>query len=291
MFNTVTFDGINGLSFSLNEDKTPMQKFEMEVDWRFEEVALPQGHGIFPSHSLMGKRIIHCEGVILCDSSEEYMETRMGIMGALVPFSPGEFTEIGTVTIDFIGFPEPVIADVTLENFPSLPIEALMPARGDYRIDFKAFDPRFYGLSEQSGVVVPGASILGRQYPKTYPRSYTIPLTAATTSEITNSGNLDTFVTGVITGPITSPSLQIVLGPNESETLTFNGLTLGATDYVQFDMRAQTAVMNGSTNVYSFAAGSNWWKLPIGTWTVRLLAFDYSGSASASLNWRNAYNI
>lgn len=291
MISRFEFVSVNGMSFLLDEVDTPMRRFEMSVDWRFEEQEIPQGHGVFPSNSLLGKRLILCEGTILKDSTSEYMQERMNILGALSPFTPGGIQKIGDLNIDFDGISETVSAECTLDTYPSLPIEAMQGARGDYQINFKAFDPRFYGDETHTAELLPGVVSSGRAYPKTYPYGYTIGTAGEGDVLIANTGNVETFVTATIHGAATSPQIVIFYPDSTTDTFTLN-YTLDTDDTVVIDFRNRTAILNGSVNIFEQTIGSTWWSLPpLSSYPIRYAPFEALPGTSVDLTWNNAYMI
>ena len=165
---------------------------------------------------------------------------------------------------------------------------ALAPARGEYQVLLKAYDPRLYGTTEQTQDADYTTDDLGFTFPLTFPLVFNEGLLSGAAS-LVNAGDIETYPITTVYGPLTAPwSLQL-LDPQGVKEIAFVGLDLTSDQSVVINHKARTAVLNGSTNVYNYAVGSDWWALPPGTYSVRLYAFAGASPAKATFTWHNAY--
>lgn len=116
--------------------------------------------------------------------------------------------------------------------------------RGGYVKDFSialvAADPRIYSRQVNT-------------------RRVSYMVNPAMTMNVPNAGNIEAPCTVRIYGPINDP---IIGHQQRGQELTFNGLSLAADDYLEVDLNARTATVNGVDNVYSsLLFPASWWAL------------------------------
>jgi hypothetical protein len=129
----------------------------------------------------------------------------------------------------------------------------------------------------------------GRTYPLTYPRTY--PAQVGTGVQvITNNGTIDSAPVVRIFGPAIGPRLV-----NETTGLVMEFLTLnlGPTDYLEVNMAAKTAQLNGeagaNANRRSYLSTAGWWVLKRGANIIRFTAQTGSTPSQAIVLSQDAW--
>jgi hypothetical protein len=150
MIETARFVNTDGTVLTFNDADRPLKSFTTEVSMRMTEREKSQQHGIYPSNTYMGKRMFHCEGDLFAPDSGTYIQRRLAMIQALMPRPHAGFAHAGTLEMLFTGMAETLTADCTIDGYPELPMLGGHAARSEYLINFKAFDPRMYGLLEQT---------------------------------------------------------------------------------------------------------------------------------------------
>lgn len=297
MIENIQFTNINGQTIYFNESnltKLPTNNMTMEVDARFTERAKSEQHGIYPAYTYWGKRLIHIEGDILCQSAAEYIQQRLALISVLMPRPQVGERKAGDLAILYTGMGETLNCEATLDGYPELPMTALSPSRTPYQINFKTFDPRLYGTDNT--VTLPFGitdNIGGRTYNKTYDKSWTGTI-GLNSAFVNNGGNFDTAPIVTFFGPVVSPRLTLQRSDGKVFSYKLTGLTLSdVSDYVVCDFAARTVTRWNGTNLYNFAVGSDWYTLEPLPITNFVLYSGDSGSAPsyATVQWRNAYMI
>src|SRR6185295_10966223 len=293
MIESAKFTNVLGNSIDFNDQFVPFNEFTTEVDMRFNEKTKSQEHGIYPGMTWLGKRLFHCSGDILENTSADYWTRRRKFIRACLPRPHLGYTQVGTLTIRFTGYNEDLTSECTIDGWPEMPLAALSPSAGKYQVNFKAFDPRLYGA--WYSVDLPfGATenVGGRTYNKTYNKIYDVAV-GGNDTVISNTGDIETYPVVTFYGPCTSPRLVLFRGDGKIKYFVINGLTISsATDYVTVDFGKHTAILNGSGNVYNYAIGSDWWALePQLTNTIRYVADSGTTASHCNVMFRNAYMI
>lgn len=290
MIDEIVFVHKNGQSLEFNTDAIPFRRFDMEIDVSFDEVKIPQGHGIHPSYTYLGKRIMRAEGDMFGMDSEEYILRRREMLAVLMPYPELYGRAIGDLYIRFTGIPIRLTCECTIEGWPELPMEAMSPGRSSYLASWKAFDPRLYEEVENNVLLTHSAVVQGRTYNKTYPRSYAAITVTTATAQV--GGDVDTFPILTFTGPAHSPRVLVYTVRAGWRAFELTDLELIAGDSVVIDFRKRTAVMNGLINVYSATKESSWFSLYANeTVTVQYSPGAADTGATAKFSWRNAFML
>jgi len=297
MIESARFTNVNGLYCDFNTNVIPFKVFNTEVDWRFTERSKSQEDGIYPAESNLGKRLFHCEGDLLANTSAEYWQRRLTMIGALMPHAKMGRKSVGKLEIAFTGINELLTCDAcTLDGYPELPIEALSPSAGRYQLSFKSFDPRLYGINQSSTVFYDPnwQNIGGRTYNKTFNKTYSTSGSQQGESIISNSGNYDTYPILTFAGPVSNPGAVLSTSSGNVYVFQLNGVGLAdINDTVTIDFKKHTVTRGNGQNLYNFAAGSDWWLLepaPVIN-TVRFIGTPVAIPAYMMIQWRNAYMI
>jgi Siphovirus-type tail component, C-terminal domain len=293
MIESARFTNVLGNYIDFNDDHVPFNEFTTEVDVRFNEKNKSQEHGMYPGMTYLGKRLFHCSGDLLENSSAEYWDRRRQFIQAILPRPHLGYNYAGTLNIRFTGYNEDLTSDCTIDGWPEMPLAALSPSAGKFQVNFKAYDPRLYGswqivdlpfgLTENIG---------GRNYNKIYNKVYAAG-SAGNDVIVSNTGDIETFPLITFYGPCSSPQMVLFRGDGKTMFLHLNGLSLlSPTDVAVVDVAKKTAILNNSGNVYNFAVGSDWWALEPGLENIVRYTADSGTIAShASVQWRNAYMI
>lgn len=296
MIESARFTNINGTFIDFNDFNVPFEQFTTEVSMRMTEREKSQQHGLYPSNTYLGKRIFHCEGDILDNTSAGYWQRRMQMIGALVP-RPHIDRKAGDLSILFSGFSESLTSECTLDGWPELPLVALSPSAGKYNINLKAFDPRMYGgwQSVDLAYGVP-ENLGGRTYNKTFDVTYAVGGATPSQAYIAQSSlsNIETFPRVTFYGPVTNPFVSFQRSDGRVFIMTLTGVTLAdIADTAVVDFLTRTAIRGNGTNLYNTTVGGDWSAIePLPLTTV----VRYGGSAGsfpshAVVAWRNAYMI
>lgn len=288
------FTNVRGDYIDFNEEHVPFNEFTTEVNVRNTDKDKSQEHGIYPGNTYLGRRLFHCSGDLLENTSADYWNRRRRFIRACMPRPHLGYKEIGTLNLRLTGMSEDVSALCTLDGYPEMPLAALSPSAGKYQVNFKAFDPRLYGSWQQVDIIYGFTeNIGGRIYNKTYNKTYAAG-SAGNDTVITNSGDIETYPVITFYGPVTNPRLTLIRSDGIVYRFGFSGLSLtGSTDSVVVDMGRHTAVFNGSTNVYRYSTGSDWFAFEPDPFSniVRYTADSGGVTSHAIIQWRNAYMI
>jgi hypothetical protein len=296
MIESATWTHVDGRIVNFNTDDIPFNSFTTEVDVRFSEKNRSQKHGIYPSHTYLGRRLFHAEGDIFADTSASYMQKRLNMVGALTPRPQLGYYNVGTLAVQFSGVDEEITSDCTIDGYPELPFEGLSPSRGRYQVNWKAFDPKMYGPYQSVNVEYnPNwQNIGGRWYDKTYDKIYSDDIQTQGDVLVVNSGNIETFPLLVFFGPATDPQAVMIRSDGQIFRFTLDGVVLASVnEWVVVDMEERTVTRNNGTNLYQFSLGSDWWSLepPPITNIVTFQATYLATPAHMAIQWRNAYMV
>ena len=153
-------------------------------------------------------------------------------------------------------------------------------------VTFWATDPKIYDSTTQTTIITLPLYNGGAGWPIVWPTSWGSASTVGTAS-VTNSGNIETRPLLSLAGPVTNPSLTNL---TTGQSLTFQGLTLGAGDTLVVDLHAHTAILNGTTNERGLlTAGSVWWTLAPGATTVQYTANTTLTGSQLTVSWQSAW--
>lgn len=285
------FEGNSGQIVAFNTDQIPIEQFSTTVETRREDRPKIREHGSWATNTYYGARTIHMEGQVLANNPGEAMQMRMQILGALYPVPELGFTSVGLLRMMIDGISEEIQGVANVDGEPEMPVVGGFPSAYELSIDFELDDPFLYGANAivaKTGTPTGGDG--GLIFPDAFPWVFS-GQGASGDINITNSGNASAFPVITIYGPCTNPTVSIHL-TNGIYTVGFNGLQLGAGDYVTIDMRARTAISNTGASVYHLIQqGSTWWRIPKGTWTVSYFAANVSAPSHAEITMKNAYLI
>lgn len=296
MIESARFTNVNGSYVDFNTDDIPFSNFTTEVDWRFTEKERSQDHGIYPGESYLGKRLFHCDGDVLADSSASYIQKRLNMIRALMPRPQFRRKTVGTLQLLFTGMSETLSCECTLDGYPELPLDGASPARSRFQVNFKSYDPRLYGPWQSIDVAYNPAweNLGGRSYNKTYPKLYTAVETTGSpgTAIISNSGNIETYPIITFYGPATDPAAVLITSTGSVFIFELDGLVLtSVNDSVTVDFSRHTVTRYNGQNLYNYAALADWWLLepyPVIN-TVRYSASILQEPSHMAIQWRNAY--
>ena len=270
----------------MNEDTIPFTKFSMDVDIDNNERRRMQEHGIWPSRTLFGKRKISIEGDLLAADYAPLGELRLALMSALVPTEDNDAA--GQVEIQFTGMPEPFVAEVNLDGYPELPIEAVTGAWNNFQLNLKTFDPWFLGKSTFTRTATTSLTPrYGRTYNKTYNYSYADSGFVGNIIQASNIGNWPSYPVVTFYGPGLGPEIW-----SGSNRLQFRSLFLDNGETLTVDFRDRTAIKNDGTDLYNTLTSRQWFKLPSGKVSpVELHWYLPGNGAKADIVWHNAWMV
>jgi len=295
MIQSARFTNINGMFVDFNTDQIPFNNFVTTVDMRFTEKDRSQEHGIYPGEEYMGKRLFHCEGDLLTNTSAEYIALRMSMIGALLPRPHLGMKAVGTLDILFEGMTEHLTCECTLDGYPEIPLNGSSPSASPYQVNFKAYDPRLYGPWQSVDIAYNPAfeNIGGRSYNKTYPKTWIVSASSSPGQLIvTNSGNIETKPMIIFYGPVADPAAVFTTSDGHIYVFRLSGLTLtDVNDFAVVDFSKHTVTRSTGQNLYNYSVGSDWFLLepkPIVN-NVRFTGTALAAPSHMSVQWRNAY--
>lgn len=158
-------------------------------------------------------------------------------------------------------------------------------ARLMFPVQFFAEDPAAYTQAETTTGAALSGGAGGMVFPDPFPIVFSPDVAGALA--INNVGNRKSPPTFRIYGACTNPRIILV---ETREMITLSGsVALG--DYVELNTDTRTLMLNGVTNVGSMldSANTQWFTLPRGVSTVRLLADSYDTNTSLTVLYRSAY--
>lgn len=288
MIESITFSGINGTTFNLNDDNSPLHNFDSSVDFRTDETLRVQDHGLWETFSYMGARTIVFEGDLIGNTVQDLFSRRRSIFGACIPTPELGNRKVGTLSIDYVGLPETVTIDVYMDGYPSMPLNANFPAICPYQIGFKAFDPFFYGTTVYEAHSGAPGQFGGRTYPKTFNRTYTFS-GAGGQLALTVGGDAPTRPTIILYGAMVAPTVTFVK-ESVSYSLKFPGLTISAGDFITIDTTTHTILNGQGASIYdALDPTSDWFRLYPGDNEVNITASFASSASDGVIQWNNVY--
>ena len=294
MIDSAKFTHVNGTVITLNDLTTglPFSNFVMDVDIRSDENDRPQEHGIWPAQQYFGKRKISIEGSILGSDYGPFNTTVRNLMAAVLPDPDSGSAASGVLELQFTGMSEAVVIQCTVDGYPQIPLDATEGAYAKYQLNFKAFDPRFYGKVSSHVTTTVSTAPVGRTFAQTFNQTYAAVTFSGDQAVVNNAGNYPTWGQVFIYGPGDSPQLWKYNADGSISKVILNGLVLPTTtDYVYLDFRDRTALLNGVTNAYNYAVGSTWFHYAKGNNTVRTVWKSYQAGAHVDYYWQNAYML
>jgi len=145
--------------------------------------------------------------------------------------------------------------------------------------------------AELSSVQIP-ASVedeAGRAYDLVFDRVYpSSPSTGQTA--VTNGGSTDVWPTVRVYGPCVDPR---IISDTQGAEVAFVGLNVPAGQYLEVDMGARTARIDGLAGASRLGsldfATSAWWPLAPGDNLVRFSPGSFSSPSTAEVRWRHAW--
>ena len=249
-------------------------------DVRLKSLDRPLDHGAFSTSAFYSGRTIEVD-LEVWGATEGELQTNL--VKAL------QMTELTDTDIPWV---------MQLPGFGKVRLEAKCIRRNvgainqDYNVGYKttvtadywAPNPRILSNSQGSqalGVAVQSGGL-------TYDISYDIVYGASGTSGniVTNSGSFETRPSITITGPISNPNLENV---TTGKVLSFAGFSLASGETLVVDFYNRQVLLNGTSSRYFWVNDvTKWWTLIPGDNEIRLGGTS-SGSASATVTWRNAW--
>lgn len=294
MIETARFVNTDGTVLTFNDDDRPLKSFTTEVSMRMTEREKSQQHGIYPSNTYMGKRMFHCEGDLFAPDSGTYIQRRLDMIQALMPRPHAGFAHAGTLEMLFTGMSETLIADCTIDGYPELPMLGGHASRSEYLINFKSFDPRMYGLLENSVNVgfLQGENFGGLDFNFTFNFDFAGGTESVNDVLVVNSGNIETYPVVTFFGQCVDPVLTNTAA-GQTHVFRMPGLTIPAGMWATADFLRRTVVMSDGTNLYNYAIASDWWSLEPAPYNnvVRFSVGSAVAPSHADVKWRNAYMI
>lgn len=159
-------------------------------------------------------------------------------------------------------------------------------------VQWRAPDGVAYSAVAREVTANPADEGKGRFYPLVYDRVY--PFSAGKgATDVSNFGTAPTYPVVRIFGPVSGPWLT---NETTGETLGFSDtLSIASGDYLEVDMGAQTARLDGSTDPadsrlgFLDFGGSTWWPLVAGINTVRFHPTTHNTPSQALFIVRDAW--
>lgn len=238
----------------------------------------PDRDGAGLSKQVYDKRILFLRGFITGETLNDYLANRRELAAAF------RFRDaLKTLQINLADGEEIQIDVITRTEFRAdqEPGETMS---GLFEVELEAPDPLLYAQDASLLTVYETTISGGTAIPTAIPLS----LTAGEEGETyiaTNNGNYPVYPTIRLWGPGTGFNIG---NQASGETLYYGG-TLTAAQYLDIDLKAQTAKLMGITNVYG-DMGGDWWDLEPG---ANLLSFIIDSGKDENTNfvmsWRDAY--
>ncbi len=150
-----------------------------------------------------------------------------------------------------------------------------------FSVQLVAADSRKFG-TPFTATVLPASSTGGLSVPFTIP--FTVP--AVTNSGVvgaTNPGNLNGPVIARIHGPLTGPVVTHVDRFGNQDVFAMAGFSLGAAEWVDVDMEAQTVLAQGQSERMTFVTSAGFGVFEPGANTWAFTATSFGAGASLSL--------
>lgn len=166
------------------------------------------------------------------------------------------------------------------------PVLAEGAAYIEYQAQFFAEDPRSYTQTETT---VEGAALSdapgGLVFPLKFP--FTFTSSDGGTAPCSNVGNRPTPPTFRVYGECSNPQIVLV---ETDERIVLQG-EVGADDYLEVNAQTRQVRLNGTTPRNNFVdpSSTDWFELPRGSSTVRLIAETFDSDARVDVIYRSAF--
>jgi hypothetical protein len=152
---------------------------------------------------------------------------------------------------------------------------------------FVAGDPRIYSDAESVITATPEGGNVGADMPIDFDIAFGTGSSGTSTGliSVVNNGTYNSPPEMIINGPFTSLTLQNL---TTGKSLSY-AYVVDAGQQAEFDFRAKTIYVAGTSRYSGFQAGSSWWKLAPGSNTIKFTATGSSGSTLMSMGYRDAW--
>lgn len=251
--------------------------------------------GEIPRELLMGGSSMTIKGIVSGADREELYANRRVLKGMLQPqpeeqilkmpdgATPGPFaTTYGAALAGYLRKSCRVVQSVTWGD-------AVGPYAHTFEVVLRASDPRRLDdevVSGNTGSISSGGGV-------TAPVTAPVGFSSATGGTVTvqNPGDyeapftIDVHANG---SAITNPIVEDLAG---TFRIVFDGLVLGSSDWLEIDMQARTALLNGTSSRFQYIdfEQTTWGLLPEGTSTIQLRGSVISDPSYAEVQFRPAY--
>lgn len=246
--------------------------------YRTGDIPFPRQDGVVAAEDRLNGRMIAFDVWVLGDGNDQLAETRaLTLKGAFQPKQADvEMTFSLTEAVAYTVRGRPRGCTVVLDKkFPAGVARA--------RCSFWCTDPRLYGELSDIVLSLPSGTA-GLTFPAAAPFAFGA-LTTPGEAIIVNTGTYETDWSAYITGPIDGPSIEVV---EQGRVLALPSLSLAVGEYLFFDSRTKSILLNDFASRYSsLSAASRWWMMPPGTSTIRFRG--NSGSGQLTFLMSSAY--
>lgn len=252
------------------------------TDVRTSDVARPLSHGEFAGLDLLDGKTLTGQLEFSSDDPAALATAAEALTAAFKPAEAGVAEDAVPLALRLPGegaarlwFGRPRRVEIDYSRAPW----GVLSATWQYR----ANDPRRYGVSEKTVNLSPPVSSGGRTYDRTYPLAFGSGSSGTETA--TNSGNVGAHPVWTLSGPLTNPRLENV---TTGRTLT-TALDLLNGETLVVDFKERTILLGGTASRYStLTSGAEaWWTLEPGANELRLGAD--AGAGTASVAFRDAW--
>lgn len=250
---------------------------------RHDQRKRPSAHGSIRRGRFMGERSIELEGEVWGSSPAHALAEMDVVQSALMDALEGE----GCLLKWQRGADGPELqAGVRLADRVRSTL-AGSTAMLRYEAALVAPDPRFYSQAVYTArSAAYGDDGGGNTFPATYPQTFQPGSSGQ--AVVTNGGTSPTPPVFALHGELTNPRIRLL--PDGPEVCLTG--TIGRGSVLTLDVAKRTVLLNGTANRLSMIDYRNteWFDLPVGASTVRLLADSGDTDAYMTVTYRDAYS-
>lgn len=240
----------------------------------------PGANGGILSNQLYGGRLVTIEGQIYSPNLSSYMAARQAFI-KMCRIDKNAYGDIEEKEMKLTA------RDGTLYSIFGSVIDFTLGQSkynfAPFQLQFYASRPEIFSQSEYT-VFLTARSSGGVVYPVIYPAVY--EASEGGNLSVINLGNMNSLPRLYLSGQLTNPVISNI---TTGKYMSIGEILMDSDDTIEIDMRDQTILFNGTSDLEAKILGSDWWDLMPGTNLIQLTTGDSADDGQVSLIYRDAF--